>query len=179
MIFSENRKSTFPDHALICVSGGDFAGEAGTFFEVAANGDRSCRCAAAIALLKAAIASIEACDHLIVTVADRRFGVDQGLRFVAPLLTFVGAADAAQEVKSAENFRKPLQVAVVRRWPGLHRGCDRSLGLRLSGRLARLLGSGLHRGRLRPRLRLRWRARCCRKAEKLGVRGRSGETQPN
>src|SRR6202034_114433 len=97
-------------YELICVSGGDFAGDAGAFFEVPANGDRSCRCAAAIALLKAAIASIEARDHLIVAIADRRFGVDQGLRLVAPLLTFVGAADSAQEVKRAENFRKPLQV---------------------------------------------------------------------
>ena len=166
-------------YALICVSGGDFAGDPGAFLEVAANGDRRCRGAAAIALLKAAIASIEACDHLIVAVADRCFGVDQGLRLVAPLLTFVGAADSAQEVKSTENFRKPLQVAVVRCWSGLHRGCDRNLGLRLSGRLPRLLGSRLRRGRLRPGLRLRRRARRRRKPEKLGVRGYGCKTQPN
>ena len=57
------------------------------------------------------------------------FGVDQRLRFIAPLLAFVRAADAAQEVQCAENFGKPLQVAVVRGDPW--RGRRLRLSLRL------------------------------------------------
>src|ERR1700730_13991746 len=87
--------------ALIGVAGGDLAGDMGTLFEIAADDDAGRRGAAAIALLEAAIAAVEARHHLIVAVARGRFGVDQRLRLVAPFLAFVAAAYAAQEVQRA------------------------------------------------------------------------------
>src|SRR5580698_2046167 len=93
---------------LICVSGGDIASDAGTFFQITP--DHNCRRGGAgpVALLEAAIAAVEACDHLIVPVAGRRFGINQGLRLLAPFLAFIGSADTAQEMQRAEDFREPL-----------------------------------------------------------------------
>ena len=73
-----------------------------------------------VALLKAAIAAIEACDHLIVAIAGGRFGVDQRLGFGAPFLALARVADAAQEMQRAQNLRQPLQVMVVQ--PGCSGG---------------------------------------------------------
>src|ERR1700686_4251130 len=97
MILSENwfpspdqvRGLAFSDHALIGVAGGDLAGDMGALFEVAADDDAGLRCAAAVALLEAAIAAVEARHHLIVAVAGGRFGLDQRLRLGAPFRTFV------------------------------------------------------------------------------------------
>jgi hypothetical protein len=46
-------------------------------------------------------------------LAGRRFGVDQRLRLIAPLLAFVRAANAAQKVQRSEDFGEPLEVVVV------------------------------------------------------------------
>src|SRR5579862_2116120 len=97
------------------VAGGDLAGDMGALFEVAPDDDAGRRRAAAVALLEAAIAAVEARHHLVVAVARWRFGVDQRLRLGAPFLAFIAAADAAQEMQRAEDFRKPLQIVIVRR----------------------------------------------------------------
>src|SRR5580704_1837482 len=87
-----------PFSALIGVAGGDLAGDMSALFEVAADDDAGLRCAAAVALLEAAIAAIEARHHLIVAVTGGRFGLDQRLRFGTPFRAFVAAANAAQEM---------------------------------------------------------------------------------
>src|SRR4029077_9157634 len=99
--------------ALIGVARGDLAGDMGTLFQIAADDDAGRRRAAAVALLKTAIAAVEACHHLIVAVAGGRFGLDQGLRLVAPFRPFIAAAQAAQEMQRAEDFGKPRQIAIV------------------------------------------------------------------
>src|SRR5580704_7520176 len=104
-----------PLSGLISVAGGDLAGDMGALFEVAADDDAGLRRAAAVALLEAAIAAVEARHHLIVAVAGRRFGLDQRLRLGAPFRAFVRAANAAQEMQRAEDFRQPLQIVIVRR----------------------------------------------------------------
>src|SRR5580704_311562 len=121
---------------LIGVAGGDLAGDAGAFFQITADDDSGRRRAGAVALLEAAIAAVEARHHLVMAFAGRRFGLDQALRLGAPLLAFVAAADAAQEMQGAENFGQPLEVVVVgrrhhrgrRRWLRLLRSLE--LGLR-------------------------------------------------
>src|SRR5580704_4820582 len=113
--------------ALIGVARGDLAGDMGALFEIALDDDAGRRRAAAIALLKAAIAAVEARHHLIVTVARGRFGLDQRLRFVAPFRALVAAANAAQEMQRAEDFRQPLQIVVVRRGHYLRRHRRRRL----------------------------------------------------
>ena len=143
----------------IGIAGGDLTGHFGTLGEIAADGEVGGRRAGAIALLKRAIAAVEACDHQIAPLSGRRFGVDERLCLVAPLLAFVGAAYPTQKMQRAENLRKPLQVAIVGSGRILRRGSG--LGLRLT-RLARLTG---------PRLQLRgWR----RKRPKLGLRLKRG-----
>ena len=67
--------STFRDHALIRVAGGDLAGNMGALFEVAADDDAGLRRAAAVALLEAVIAAVKTRHHLIVAVAGGRFGL--------------------------------------------------------------------------------------------------------
>src|ERR1700726_2515139 len=101
--------------ALVRVTGGDLAGDMGALFEVAADDDAGLRRAAAVALLEAAIAAVEARHHLIVAVAGGRFGLDQRLCLGAPFRAFVAAANAAQEMQRAEDFRQPLQIVIVRR----------------------------------------------------------------
>src|SRR5580658_1087862 len=90
--------------ALICVAGGDVTGDFCAFFQIAADDDVGRRRAGSVALLEAAIAAVEARDHLVVPIAGRRLGIDQGLRLVAPLLTFIGITDTAQKMQRAENF---------------------------------------------------------------------------
>src|SRR5262250_1315538 len=79
---------------------------------------------------KAAIAAIEARDHLLVAVSARRFGIDQGLRLTPPFLAFAAVADAAQEMQRPQNFRQPLQVVIIGRRRILHRRLRRPGGLR-------------------------------------------------
>src|SRR6202451_2305418 len=104
-----------PLPVLVGIAGGDLAGDMGALFEVALDDDAGRRRAAAVALLEATIAAVEARHHLIVAVARGRFGVDQPLRLGAPFRAFVAAANAAQEMQRAEDFRQPLQIMVVRR----------------------------------------------------------------
>src|SRR6516165_6751120 len=117
--------------ALVGVAGGDLAGDRGALHQIAVHDHASRRRAATIALLEAAIAAVEARHHLVVTVAGRGFGVDQGLGLDAPVLAFVARADAVQEVQRAEDFGEPLQVAVVRRGLDLRRHRGRRLRRRL------------------------------------------------
>src|SRR5271167_2947633 len=99
--------------ALVGVAGGDVAGDFRALFEVAADDDVGGWRAGPVALLEAAIAAVETCHHLIVAVAARRFGVNQGLRLVAPFRAFIVVADAAQEMQRAKDFREPLQIRIV------------------------------------------------------------------
>jgi len=71
----------------------------GAFFHIAVDDDVCCRRANAIGLLKAAIAAIEARDHLLAAVSARRFGIDQGPRLAPPFLALAAVADAAQEMQ--------------------------------------------------------------------------------
>src|SRR5260370_37950970 len=73
-------------------------GDLRAFLEVAANDQVGRRCAGAIALLVAAIAAIETCNHTPASLPAWRLAVDQGLHLVAPLLAFAGASDLAQMV---------------------------------------------------------------------------------
>src|ERR1700688_3271843 len=82
--------------ALICITGGDLAGDVGALFEIALDNDAGRRRAAAVALLEAAIAAVEARHHLIAAVGRGRLGVDPRVRLGAPFLAFVAAANAAQ-----------------------------------------------------------------------------------
>ena len=125
-----------PTGQSIGVARGDLAGDFGAFREVAADGEIGRRRTGAVALLKRPVAAIEAGDHLIAALAGRRFGVDERLRLVAPLLPFIRAANAAQEMQRTENLGEPLQIAVVGRGRVLRRRLR--LRLRLSGRLYRL-----------------------------------------
>src|SRR3984957_16671995 len=102
-----------PLSGLISVARGDLAGDMGALFEVAADDYAGLGRAAAVALLEAAIAAVEARHHLIVAVAGGRFGLDQRLRLGTPFRAFVAAANAAQEMQRAEDFRQPLQIVVV------------------------------------------------------------------
>src|SRR5262249_25159897 len=69
----------------------------------------------AVCLLEAAIAAIEARHNLAAALAARRFGIDQGLHLVAPLLPFIGAADRAQIVERPQDLAEPRQIWVERR----------------------------------------------------------------
>src|ERR1700676_3721897 len=109
--------------ALIGVAGGDVASDLGALFEIAANDEVGRGRARPVALLEAAIAAVEARDHLIVAAARRRFGVDQRLRFGAPFLSFGVVANAAQEMQRADDFRQPLQIMIVRGGLFLRRAC--------------------------------------------------------
>src|SRR5215831_14919804 len=100
---------------LVRVARSDIAGDLGAFFHIAADDDIGGRRAVAVGLLKAAIAAIEARDHLLAAVSARRFGIDQGLRLAPPFLAFAAVADAAQEMQRPQNFRQPLQVAIIGR----------------------------------------------------------------
>src|ERR1700757_4382778 len=86
------------------------AGDLRAFLEVAANDQVGRRCAGAIALLVAAIATVEARNHTQASLSARGLGVDEGLHLVAPLLAFVGAADVAQIVQRAEDLGEPLEA---------------------------------------------------------------------
>ena len=77
---------------LVRVARSDIAGDLGAFFHIAADDDIGRRRAAAISLLKTAIAAIEARDHLLAALSVRRFGVDQRLRLAAPFLAFAAVA---------------------------------------------------------------------------------------
>ena len=135
------------------VAGRNISGDLGAFFQIAADDDARCRGAGAVALPKPEITAIEALHHLIVPLAARRFGVDQRLRLIAPFLSFVGAADAAQKIQCAKNFGEPLQIRVVRRGDlnrrrlGLRRGlrCARETRRPGPGRLVLLLSSEAER----------------------------------
>ena len=48
-------------------------------------------------------------------VSGGRFGINQRLCFGTPFLPLIAVAEAAQEMQRAQNFRKPLQVVIVRR----------------------------------------------------------------
>src|ERR1700719_230782 len=98
------------------------ANELGPFLQIAADDQVRRRRTGAVGLLIAAVAPVEACYHPRAALGLRSFGVDQGLHLVAPLLAFIGPADAAQIVQGTENFRKPLEVAIKR--------CGRNLGTR-------------------------------------------------
>src|SRR6516162_9641681 len=115
---------------LVCVVRSDIAGDLGAFFHIAADDDVGRRRANVIGLFKTAIAAIEARDHLLAAVSARRFGIDQGLRLAPPFLAFAAVADAAQEMQRAQNFRQPLQVAIIGQRLILH-------GRILRGRLRR------------------------------------------
>src|SRR5579872_3837307 len=101
------------EKVLVRVAGGDIARDLGAFFQIAVDDDVGGRRAAAIGLLKAAIAAIETCHHLVAAVAARRFGVDQRLRLVAPFLAFIAVANAAQEMERAKDLRQALQVVII------------------------------------------------------------------
>ena len=101
--------------ALICVARRDVAGDFGALLQITADHDVSRGRTSPVALLEAAIAAVEACDHRIVAVAGRRLGIDQCLGLGAPFLAFIRIAEAAQEVQRAEDFRQPLQIAIVGR----------------------------------------------------------------
>ena len=153
-------------HVSIGIASGDFTRDFGALLEVTANGEISGRGACAIALLEGAVAAIETGDHLLVPFSGRCFGVDQGLRFVAPLLAFIRAANAAQEMQRAEDFGKSLQVPIIGdggRWWSR----TRTLGL------SRSLSARLRLG-LRLRLRLRWERR---RDLYLGACGSGGEAK--
>ena len=65
---------------LVGVARSDIAGDLGAFFQIAADHDLGGRRADVVGLLKAAIAAIEARDHLLVAVSARPFGIDHGMR---------------------------------------------------------------------------------------------------
>src|SRR5215469_796364 len=113
MAFFAHSRSSAAQEALIRVAGGDVAGDLGAFFQIAVDNGVGGRRAAAIGLLKTSIAAIETRDHLLAAGSARRFGVDQRLLLRAPFLAFVAVANAAQEMECAEDFRQPLQVAVI------------------------------------------------------------------
>src|SRR6516165_7425841 len=100
---------------LVCVARSEIVSDLGAFFHIAADDDVGCRRANVIGLFKTAIAAIEARDHLLAAVSARRFGIDQGLRLGPPFLAFAAVADAAQEMQRPQNFRQPLQVAIIGR----------------------------------------------------------------
>ena len=102
-----------PKERSVRVAGSDVARDFGALFEVAANGEIGGRGAGMVALLEGAVTAVEARDHAVMTLAIGRFGIDQGLGLVAPFLALLRAANGAQEMQSAEDFGKPLQVAVV------------------------------------------------------------------
>ena len=90
---------------LVSVARSDIAGDLGAFFHIAVDHDIGGGCADAVSLLKAAIAAIEARDHLLVAGSARRFGVNERLRLGPPFLAFAAVADAAQEMQRPQNFR--------------------------------------------------------------------------
>src|SRR5690242_22537 len=71
---------------LIRVAGRDIAGNPCAFFKIAADRDVGGRRATAVGLLKTAVTTIEAGDHPLLSLAGRRFGVDQRFHLLAPLL---------------------------------------------------------------------------------------------
>jgi hypothetical protein len=115
---------------LVPVVPSDIAGNLGAFIHIAADDDVGRWRANAIALLKTAIAAIEARDHLLAAVSARRFGIDQGLRLAPPFLAFAAVADAAQEMQRPQNFRQPLQVVIIGQRRILHGRLRRLRGLR-------------------------------------------------
>ena len=115
---------------LVRVVRSDIAGDLGAFFHIAADDDVGRRRANVISLFKTAIAAIEARDHLLAAVSARCFGIDQGLRLAPPFLAFAAVADAAQKMQRPQNFRQPLQVAIIGQRLILH-------GRILRGRLRR------------------------------------------
>src|ERR1700691_268451 len=150
---------------LIGVAGCYFARDFGAFLEVTPNGEIGGRSAGAIALLERAVTPIKARDHLLVPLAGRRFGVDQRLRFHAPFLALVGAANAAQEMQRPEDLGKSLQVSIIGDWARWSWRRTLSLSRRLAGWL---------RPRLHLRLRLR---RAHRRNQSLGARMPGGEAK--
>ena len=120
---------------LVPVVPSDIAGNLGAFVHIAADDDVGRWRANAIALLKTAMAAIEARDHLLAAVSARRFGIDQGLRLAPPFLAFAAVADAAQEMQRPQNFRQPLQVVIIGQRRILH-GL-RGLRRRFVGRMLR------------------------------------------
>src|SRR6516164_1432066 len=113
----------------------DIAGDLGAFFHIAGADGVGHRRATVIGLFKTAIAAIEARDQLFAAVSLRRFGIDQGLRLAPPFLALAAVADAAQEMQRPQNFRQPLQIAIIGHRRILHGLLWRPRGLRLLWRL--------------------------------------------
>jgi hypothetical protein len=170
----------------IGITRGDLACDLGALYKISADGKIGRRRTGAIALLKRAVAAIEARDHLIAPFPGRSFGFDQSLRLVSPLLAFIRTANGAQEMQRAENFGKPLQVAVIGGGRVLRRSLSRRRRLTgLTGRDWPGLRLGLRLRRKRPELLLRLKLRLTarlrlrrRQAENLCAGGSGAQRQP-
>src|SRR5260370_8344678 len=98
---------------------GEVGGHSRALVEVASNRETGSRRAAAIGLLKPAIAAIEARHHPVPPLAGRRLGIDQGLHLVPPGLSSVGPADPPHILQPPANLAEPLQVGPIGRWSPL------------------------------------------------------------
>src|SRR6476661_476562 len=110
MAARRSRSSTAVSHwrRSIRVARRDVARDLRAFVEIALDREIGGRRAGAIGLLEAAVAAVEACDQPLAPLPARRLGVDERLHLVAPGLTFARAAQVAQVMQRAENFRQPL-----------------------------------------------------------------------
>src|SRR2546421_4488596 len=104
---------------LIRIARRDVARDFRALFKVAADRVVSRGRAGAVGLLEAAVAAIEARNQPLAPFPARCLGVDQRLHLVAPDLPFARAANVTQIMQRAEDFRQPLQIALV--------GCPPSL----------------------------------------------------
>jgi hypothetical protein len=98
--------------ALVGVSRRDFASNFRAFVEIPSYCEVCGGSASPVRLLEAAVTAIEVRHDLAAALAARRFGVDQRLHLIAPLLSLVGTADRAQIVQRTQDFSEPRQVAV-------------------------------------------------------------------
>src|SRR3972149_4813866 len=144
-----------PDFRLIAVTGCNLSRKPSAFAEETVEGEPGGVGAAPIGLLVGEIAAIEARDHPAATLGPGLLGFDQVVHLAAPAAAFGRrAAERAQIVQGAEDFRKPRHFAFIRWW--------RAFDARRV-----LLGAA------QCRLRLRWRARRLVPAPTPPLRGRN------
>src|SRR5215207_715796 len=74
------------------IARGQIARDLRAFLDIAADGDRGCRRAGPVGLLKPVVAAVETRDHARPAVACGGFGIDQRLHLVAPFRPLIGAA---------------------------------------------------------------------------------------
>src|ERR1043165_657763 len=106
---------------LVGVARRDVAGDLRAFLEVAADRVVGGGRAGAVGLLEAAVAAVEARGETLAPLAARRFGIEQRLHLVTPDLPLARATQVAQVMQRAEDFRQPLQIALIGRASALRR----------------------------------------------------------